>query len=71
MVLLIVDELPTEITQHLQSFLLERPGWTQGRIMQSALALFLLQNGVNDRAVSQAYLQAMFPGQQTNPGGAK
>ncbi|MEM9091897.1 MAG: DUF2811 domain-containing protein [Cyanobacteria bacterium P01_F01_bin.53] len=59
--ILIVDILPDEITQHLQLFLLERPGWTQERIICSALSLFLLQNGVCDQAVSEVYLQAMFP----------
>ena len=36
--------------------------------MRSALALFLLQNGVNDRKVSQVYLEAMFPGYQSKGG---
>jgi hypothetical protein len=53
-------ELPDPITQHLKTFAAQRPEWTQERILRSALALFLLQNGVSDRAVSQVYLQAMF-----------
>jgi len=68
MILLIVDGLPDEITQHLQAFSAQRPEWTQARIMRSALALFLLQNGVNDRKVSQVYLEAMFPGLQSKGG---
>ena len=64
MIVLNAGDLPEEISQHLQTFLLEKPGWTQTRILQSALSLFLLQNGVNDRAVSQLYLQAMFPHSQ-------
>lgn len=68
MILFIVDGLPDEITQHLQSFSVQRPEWTQERIMRSALALFLLQNGVNDRKVSQVYLEAMFPGHQSKGG---
>ncbi|MGD1863150.1 MAG: DUF2811 domain-containing protein [Phormidesmis sp.] len=59
--ILFVDSLPDELSQHLQAFAKQRPGWTQERILCSALSLFLLQNGVNDRAVSQVYLQAMFP----------
>ena len=43
-----------------KTFAEQRPDWTQERILSSALSLFLLQNGVNDRAVSQVYLQAMF-----------
>ena len=68
MIVLSADNLPEEISQHLQAFLLERPGWTQTRILQSALSLFLLQNGIRDRAVSQLYLQAMFPNAQTVKG---
>lgn len=64
MIVLNTDDLPEEISQHLQTFLSEKPGWTQTRILQSALSLFLLQNGVSDRAVSQMYLQAMFPNGQ-------
>ena len=70
MMLFIVDGLPDVITPHLKSFSAQRPEWTQARIMRSALALFLLQNGVNDRKVSQVSLEAMFPGHQ-NEGGVK
>jgi hypothetical protein len=55
-----ISELPAPIMQHLQTFVEQRPEWTQERILSSALSLFLLQNGVSDRAVSQVYLQAMF-----------
>ena len=72
--ILFSDELPSPITQHLQTFAEQRPDWTQERILNSALSLFLLQNGVNDRAVSQVYLQAMFgnlyiPTHDENQGG--
>lgn len=70
MTILILEDLPEEIEQHLQLFLSQKPGWTQARIMRNALSLFLLQNGVSDKAVSQAYLQSMFPGHQSNEGGA-
>ncbi|MEL6351593.1 MAG: DUF2811 domain-containing protein [Cyanobacteria bacterium J06627_28] len=61
MILLVIDDLPNEISEHLRSFTQQRPDWTQERILRSALSLFLLQHGVNDRAVSQVYLQSMFP----------
>lgn len=60
MTLLMIDDLPEEIEQHLQTFLEQRPDWTQGRIMKNALSLFLLQNGNRDKAVSQVYLRSMF-----------
>jgi hypothetical protein len=53
-------ELPAPLLVALQGFVSDRPDWTQERILCSALSLFLLQNGVSDRAVSQVYLQAMF-----------
>lgn len=52
--------LPEPISQHLEAFSAQRPDWTPERVLSSALALFLLQNGVQDRAVSQVYLHAMF-----------
>jgi hypothetical protein len=55
-----VAELPAPLSQHLQTFVEQRPDWTQERILSSALSLFLLQNGVSDLAISQVYLQAMF-----------
>lgn len=64
MIVLPLDDIPEEISNHLQLFLSERPGWSQTRILQSALALFLLQNGVSDKAISNLYLQAMFPNAQ-------
>ena len=70
MMLFLFDGLPDEIVQHLRSFSVQRPEWTQERIMRSALALFLLQNGVNDRKVTQVYLEAMFPGYR-NEGGVE
>lgn len=71
MTFLIANDLPEEISEHLQVFLSQRPGWTQTRILQSALSLFLLQNGVSDQAVSQLYLQAMFPNSPVKKEGAK
>ena len=60
MSILLTEELPMPIVQHLQAFSEQRPDWTQARILNSALALFLLQNGIADRAVSEVYLQSMF-----------
>jgi hypothetical protein len=60
MILSAIAELPAPLSQHLKTFVEQRPDWTQERILSSALSLFLLQNGVSDHAVSQVYLQAMF-----------
>ena len=64
MVVLIVDDLPEGISERLQAFLMQRPGWSQKRVVQNALSLFLLQNGADDQAVSQLYLESMFPSRQ-------
>lgn len=53
-------ELPEPLLQHLNAFAAQRPGWTAERILNHALSLFLLQNGVKDDAVSQVYLQSTF-----------
>ena len=53
-------ELPAPLVHHLDAFAAQRPGWTAERVLSNALSLFLLQNGVQDRAVSQVYLQSMF-----------
>ena len=60
MLILLSEALPSPLTQQLQAFSAQRPEWTQERILSSALSLFLLQNGVKDRAVTEVYLQAMF-----------
>mgnify|MGYP001790874193 CR=1 FL=1 len=68
---LMTDALPEEISERLQSFLVRRPSWTQARVMQNALSLFLLQNGVNDRAVPRLYLESMFPESAPENGGVQ
>lgn len=68
MTVVVIDDLPDGLSAHLQSFLAQRPGWTQERVVQNALSLFLLQNGVNDRAVSRLYLQSMFEDHQLEEG---
>ena len=60
MFILPTHPLPEPLSQHLEAFYAQRPDWTPERVLSSALALFLLQNGVQDRALSQVYLQSMF-----------
>ncbi|PZO10246.1 MAG: hypothetical protein DCF25_20925 [Leptolyngbya foveolarum] len=60
MFILPTSELPAPLRQHLDAFAAQRPGWTAERVLSNALSLFLLQNGVQDRAVSQLYLQSTF-----------
>ncbi|MEO1295645.1 MAG: DUF2811 domain-containing protein [Cyanobacteria bacterium J06636_16] len=53
-------ELPEELLDSLQGFLEARTGWEQDRVFEAAIALFLMQNGVNQRQVNQVYLDNVF-----------
>lgn len=53
-------EIPEELHQTLQRFLESRDHWDRDRLFQASLALFLLQNGMNDRKTSRFYLDALF-----------
>ena len=44
----------------MKDFIGEHPSWDQYRVMSSALAHFLFQNGSDDRAVTERYLDALF-----------
>lgn len=53
-------EVPEELLDSLQSFLGTHTEWDQDRIFCAATALFLLQNGMNQRQVSRFYLDSLF-----------
>ncbi|MEO1404635.1 MAG: DUF2811 domain-containing protein [Cyanobacteria bacterium J06635_1] len=53
-------ELPEELLDSLQSFLGTHTGWDQDRVFCAAMALFLMQNGMNQRQVGQLYLDSLF-----------
>ncbi len=53
-------ELPEELCDSLQGFLAARTGWEQDRVFGAAVALFLMQNGVNQRQVNRVYLDNVF-----------
>ena len=44
----------------MKDFIGENPNWDQYRVMSSALAHFLFQNGCDDRAVTERYLDDLF-----------
>ena len=56
--------LEVEISEHLytemQSFLGSNPNWDQYSLMSSALANFLFQNGSEDSAVRERYMNDLF-----------
>lgn len=53
-------EVPEALFEGMRAFLENRPDWDQYRVMTSALAGFLFQNGCSDRCVAQHYLNGLF-----------
>ena len=53
-------EVPEALFDGMRAFLQTRPDWDQYRVITSALAGFLFQNGCADRCVAQHYLNGMF-----------
>ena len=53
-------EVPEALFMSMRGFISENPSWDQYQLVSSALATFLYQNGSNDRAVAQHYLNGLF-----------
>lgn len=53
-------EVPEALFDGMRAFLQHRPDWDQYRLITSALAGFLFQNGCGDRCVAQHYLDGLF-----------
>ena len=53
-------EIPEALFGSMQGFLQSNPQWDQYQLVSSALASFLFQNGSNDNAVAQHYLNGLF-----------
>ncbi len=53
-------EIPEVLYQGLNDFVGANPEWDKCRLMSSALANFLFQNGCEDRAVTECYLNDLF-----------
>ena len=58
------NSLETELSETLYSsmkdFVLSNPTWDQYKLINSALATFLVQNGCNDKSVSEIYINQLF-----------
>lgn len=55
-------EVPETLLEAIRAFLDHHPNWDQYRLVQTALAGFLVQHGCQDRAVTRCYLANLFPG---------
>ncbi|MEL6129191.1 MAG: DUF2811 domain-containing protein [Cyanobacteria bacterium J06628_4] len=53
-------EIPEDLYISIQDYLETHEMWSQERMMQAALSLFLLQNGVNKPHVNSLYLDSLF-----------
>jgi hypothetical protein len=53
-------EVPEVLFDGMRQFLENHPQWDQYRLISSALASFLFQNGCGDQGVTQHYLNGLF-----------
>ncbi len=53
-------EIPEALFRGMKDFIGSHPTWDQYTVMTSALANFLFQNGCEDRAVTEIYLNDLF-----------
>ena len=53
-------EIPTQIQQAMKVFIEKHPNWDQYRLLQAALAGFLIQNGISSRLITRLYIGNMF-----------
>ncbi len=53
-------EVPEALLVSMRRFIDAHPNWDQYRLFQAALAGFLVQNGVQTRAVTRCYVANMF-----------
>ncbi len=53
-------DVPEALLTSMAQFIDAHPNWDQYRLIQAALAGFLVQNGVQSRAVTRCYVANMF-----------
>ena len=53
-------EIPEALYKGMKEFIGDNPEWDQYRLISSAMANFLFQNGSQDRAVTERYLNDLF-----------
>ena len=54
------SELPQPLQQAMVAFIERCPNWDQYRLVQAALAGFLIQHGVDSREITRLYVGNMF-----------
>ena len=53
-------ELSESLYENMKDFVLQNPTWDQYKLINSALATFLVQNGCTDSSVSEIYINQLF-----------
>ena len=53
-------EMLLSLQQAMTRFIEEHPNWDQYRLVQAALAGFLVQNGIESREITRVYVGNMF-----------
>ena len=53
-------EIPKSIQQAMKKYIEKHPNWDQYRLLQAALAGFLIQIGMNSRLITRLYIGNMF-----------
>tara|TARA_B100000579_G_scaffold18800_1_gene13202 strand:- start:372 stop:635 length:264 start_codon:yes stop_codon:yes gene_type:complete len=53
-------EIPKQIQQAMKIYIEKHPNWDQYRLLQAALAGFLIQNGISSRLITRLYIGNMF-----------
>tara|TARA_B100000214_G_scaffold81941_1_gene55607 strand:- start:36 stop:299 length:264 start_codon:yes stop_codon:yes gene_type:complete len=53
-------EIPKQIQKAMKAYIEEHPNWDQYRLLQAALAGFLIQNGISSRLITRLYIGNMF-----------
>jgi len=53
-------EIPKSIQKAMKDYIETHPNWDQYRLLQAALAGFLIQNGISSRLITRLYIGNMF-----------
>ena len=53
-------EIPKSIQQAMKVYIEKHPNWDQYRLLQAALAGFLIQKGISSRLITRLYIGNMF-----------
>ena len=53
-------KIPKHIQKAMNDYIEKHPNWDQYRLLQAALAGFLIQNGISSRLITRLYIGNMF-----------